>query len=101
MSRKSKVEEDTSHDTEATRRGVSGTKGTTPEKNAPRGAIVFSPFPGPHCPWSPGAFSGSQALEEAYVPFFGAFGAAWDEAMVAGQSANPVGCSGRRWMPHS
>jgi hypothetical protein len=36
-------------------------------------------------------FSGSQALDEAYVPFFGAFGAAWDDAMVARWSANPLG----------
>jgi hypothetical protein len=36
-------------------------------------------------------FSGSQALDEAYVPFFGAFGAAWDDAMVAHWSANPFG----------
>jgi hypothetical protein len=26
-----------------------------------------------------------------YVPFFGAFGAAWDDAMVARWSANPLG----------
>ena len=30
-------------------------------------------------------------LDEAYVPFFGAFGAAWDDAMVARWSANPLG----------
>jgi hypothetical protein len=36
-------------------------------------------------------FTGSEALDEAYVPFFGAFGAAWDDAMVAGWSANPLG----------
>jgi hypothetical protein len=28
-------------------------------------------------------FSGSQALDEAYVPLFAAFGAVWDDAMVA------------------
>ena len=39
----------------------------------------------------PGEFSGSQALDEAYVPFFGAFGAAWDDAMVARWSADPLG----------
>ena len=36
-------------------------------------------------------FSGSQVLDEAYVPFLGAFGAAWDDAMVARWSANPLG----------
>ena len=36
-------------------------------------------------------FTGSEALGEAYVPFFGAFGAAWDDAMVARWSANPLG----------
>jgi hypothetical protein len=36
-------------------------------------------------------FSGSQPLDEAYVPFFGAFGAAWDDLMVARWSANPFG----------
>ena len=37
-------------------------------------------------------FSGSQALDEAYVPFFfGVFGAAWDDAMVARWNANPLG----------
>jgi hypothetical protein len=35
--------------------------------------------------------SASQALDESYVPFFGAFGAAWDDAMVARWSANPLG----------
>ena len=30
------------------------------------------------------------ALDDAYVPFFGAFGAAWDGAMVARWSANPL-----------
>ena len=27
-------------------------------------------------------FTGSEGLDEVYVPFFGAFGAAWDDAMV-------------------
>ena len=36
-------------------------------------------------------FTGSEALDEAYVPFFGAFGAAWDDAMVVRWSANPLG----------
>ena len=36
-------------------------------------------------------FMGSEALDEAYVPFFGAFGASWDDAMVAHWSANPLG----------
>jgi hypothetical protein len=36
-------------------------------------------------------FTGSEALDEAYVPFFGAFGVAWDDAMVARWSANPLG----------
>jgi hypothetical protein len=36
-------------------------------------------------------FTGSEALDEAYVPFFGAFGAAWDDAMAARWSANPLG----------
>ena len=36
-------------------------------------------------------FFSSQALDEAYVPFFGAFGAAWDDAMVARWSAEPLG----------
>jgi hypothetical protein len=35
-------------------------------------------------------FTGSEALDEAYVPLFGAFGAAWDDAMVARWSANPL-----------
>jgi hypothetical protein len=42
-------------------------------------------------------FSGSQAADEAYVPYFGAFG----DAMVAHWSANPSAGSGRRWMRHS
>jgi hypothetical protein len=36
-------------------------------------------------------FSGTQGLDEAYVHFLGAFGAAWDDAMVARCSANPLG----------
>ncbi len=36
-------------------------------------------------------FTSSQALDEAHVPFLGAFGAAWDDAMVARWSANPLG----------
>ena len=36
-------------------------------------------------------FTGSEALDEAYVPFFGAFGVAWNDAMVARWSANPLG----------
>jgi hypothetical protein len=43
-------------------------------------------------------FTGSEGLDEAYVPIFGAFGAAWDDGMVAHWSANPSACSGRRWM---
>jgi hypothetical protein len=35
-------------------------------------------------------FEGSEGLDEAYVPFFGAFGALWDDAMVARWSANPL-----------
>jgi hypothetical protein len=34
---------------------------------------------------------GSEGLDEAYVPFFGALGAAWDDAMVARWSANSLG----------
>ncbi|MDH3770984.1 MAG: hypothetical protein OET79_08370 [Nitrospirota bacterium] len=36
-------------------------------------------------------FTGSEGLDEAYVPFFGAFGAAWNDAMVAHCSASPLG----------
>jgi hypothetical protein len=32
-----------------------------------------------------------RALDEAYVPFFGAFGATWDDAMVVRWGANPLG----------
>jgi hypothetical protein len=35
-------------------------------------------------------FAGSERPDEAYVPFFGAFGAAWDDAMAARWSANPL-----------
>ena len=41
-------------------------------------------------------FTGSEGLDEANVPFFGAFGAAWDDAMVARRSATRSGCSGQR-----
>jgi hypothetical protein len=36
-------------------------------------------------------FTGSETLDEAHVSFFGAFGAAWDDAMVARWSASPLG----------
>jgi hypothetical protein len=36
-------------------------------------------------------FTGAEALDEAYVPFLGAFGVAWDDTMVARWSANPLG----------
>jgi hypothetical protein len=36
-------------------------------------------------------FTGAEALDQAYVPFFGAFGTACDDAMVARRSANPLG----------
>jgi hypothetical protein len=36
-------------------------------------------------------FFGGAALDQAYVPYFGAFGTAWDGAMVARWSANPLG----------
>lgn len=36
-------------------------------------------------------FFSIEALDEAYVPFIGAFGAAWDNAMVARWSADPLG----------
>ena len=36
-------------------------------------------------------FSGSQGLDQAYVKYFGAFGAAWDGAMVVRWSADPLG----------
>ena len=36
-------------------------------------------------------FSGGESLDEACVPFFGAFGAPWDDTMVARWSANPLG----------
>jgi hypothetical protein len=39
---------------------------------------------------------GSEVPDSAYVPFFGAFGAAWD--IVASWGANPLACSGRRRM---
>jgi hypothetical protein len=37
-----------------------------------------------------GQFAGSQRLDEACVPFFGAFGSPWDDAMAARWSANPL-----------
>ena len=40
------------------------------------------------CGWQ---FTDGEGLDEAYVPFFGAFGAAWDDAMVACWSASPLG----------
>jgi hypothetical protein len=42
------------------------------------------------CRWG-WQFTGGEALDEAYVPLFGAFGAAWDDGMVARWSANPLG----------
>jgi hypothetical protein len=40
----------------------------------------------------PPPLAGADAIvDEAYVPFFGAFGAAWDDAMVVRWSANPLG----------
>jgi hypothetical protein len=46
-------------------------------------------------------FTGSEALDEAYVPFFGAFGAAWTTAWSpAGAPIRSV-CCGRRWMRRS
>jgi hypothetical protein len=41
---------------------------------------------------------GNQALDEALVPLFGAFGVAQDDAIVARWSANPLGMLSRRWM---
>jgi len=35
-------------------------------------------------------FFSSEALDEAYVPFLGAFGAAWDDAMGVRWSSNPL-----------
>jgi hypothetical protein len=35
-------------------------------------------------------FTGSEALDEAHVPFFGAFGTTWDDTMVVRWSANPL-----------
>ena len=42
------------------------------------------------CRWG-WQFAGSEGLDEAYVPFFGAYGAPRDDAMVARWSANPLG----------
>jgi len=36
-------------------------------------------------------FTASQALDEVYVPFFGPFGAAWEDATVARWSPTPLG----------
>ena len=36
-------------------------------------------------------FSGTQRLMKDHVPYFGAFGAAWVDAMVARWSVNPLG----------
>jgi hypothetical protein len=36
-------------------------------------------------------FAFSQQVNQAHVPYFGAFGAAWDDAMDACWSANPFG----------
>jgi hypothetical protein len=40
-------------------------------------------------------------LDEAYVPFFGAVGSAWGDAMVARWSANPLGMLWPEWMRRS
>jgi hypothetical protein len=45
------------------------------------------------------AIHGSEVPDCVYVPFFGAFGAAWD--IVASWSANPLGCFGRIRMRRS
>jgi hypothetical protein len=45
-------------------------------------------------------FSSSQALDEAHVSLV-AFGGAWDNAMVTGWSANPLGMLWRRGMRRS
>jgi hypothetical protein len=42
------------------------------------------------CRWG-WQFTASEGLDEAYVPFFGACGTAWDDGMVARWSANPLG----------
>jgi hypothetical protein len=46
-------------------------------------------------------FIGSEGLDEACVPFLGAFGAAWDDGMVATGVSTRSGYSGRRWMLRS
>lgn len=43
------------------------------------------------CDWQ---FLTTQTLRQADVPFFGAFGAAWDDGMVARWSAEPLGMLG-------
>ena len=40
-------------------------------------------------------WSSNDCLDEVYVPFFGALGAAWDDPIIASWSANPLACSGR------
>lgn len=46
-------------------------------------------------------FTGSEGFDEAYVPFLGAAGAAWDDAMVARRSASPLGTLWPEWMRRS
>jgi hypothetical protein len=46
--------------------------------------------PPPAAAWAR-QFTGSEGLDEACVPFFGTFGAGWDDAMVARWSAQPLG----------
>jgi hypothetical protein len=47
------------------------------------------PAAGPFYRWG-WQFTGSEGLDEAPVPFFGAF-TAWDDAMIARRSVNPLG----------
>jgi hypothetical protein len=42
------------------------------------------------CRWG-WQFSGTQEVDEAYVPFFGAFGADWDNSVALRWSASPLG----------
>ena len=57
--------------------------------------MACAPTPLRHRSWtiykSGWQFFSREALDEVNVPFLGAFGAAWDDAMVARWSANPVG----------
>jgi hypothetical protein len=69
-------------DGQQVRQYVDGLRTNTVAVTATGGCTIYK--------WS-WQFSGSQALDEAYVPFFGAFGAAWDDAMVARWSPNPLG----------